>query len=298
MSASFTDHSDHPADDSLDFTSPEPLAAASDAGIPDIPVPGAGPLTDVEPDTMTLHTRDAYQMFVGRKHEPGSKLMPIVGGRTFAAVLKSIWYLSERDNPYADWILIQLNEGLGDFRKRLARVAREHEDVMQQLRRKGLALSVMSSRNPLIVRLGFRSPYGYATAEVMVEFDYYVRVIKTLVHKDRLSDTQGRDAIRALTRELRRFFLSAVYWERLLCRDELAHLSREDFLPGADAAACKRTGAAAALFGPVPQEILTGSTMPRHTRRRAKPTEAELRALRAVAQSAADETDRAAEALL
>jgi hypothetical protein len=35
------------------------------------------------------------------------------------------------------------------------------------------------------VELGFRSPYGYATAEAIVEFDYHVRMVKTLVLKDR-----------------------------------------------------------------------------------------------------------------
>jgi len=148
------------------------------------------------------------------------------------------------------------------------------------------------------VTLGFRSPYGYATAEAMVEFDYYVRVIKTLVHKDRLSDEQGREAIRALAREMRSFFLGAVRWERLLYRKEIKALSRTDFLPGADASARKRTEAAVGLFGPVPQKILLRETVPRHTRRHVQPTEAVLRALQKVVQSRGEDTEQAGEALL
>ena len=258
----------------------------------------AGPLRDTEPDTMTLHTRDAYQMFIGRKHAPGTARVPIVGGRKFAAILKSIWYLSAQDNPYADWILIQLSEGLVGLRERLTSATRQREELIEKLRSKGLALSVMSSRRPLVVTLGFRSPYGYATAEAMVEFDYYVRVIKTLVHKDRLSDAQGREAIRALAREMRSFFLCAVGWERLLYRKELTALSRNDFLPGADASARKRTEAAGSLFGPVPQKILLRETVPRHTRQHVQPTEAMLRALQRVVQSRGEDTDQAGEALL
>ena len=256
-----------------------------------------GPLGDAEPDTMTLHTRDAYLMFTGRKHEPGSPFMPIVGGRKLAAVLKSIWYLSAQDNPYADWILIQLHDGLADLRSGLARATRQREGMLAQIARKGLALSVMSSRRPAIVALGFRSPYGYATAQMIVEFDYCVRVIKTLVQKDCLSDVQGQNAIRALTREMRRFFLGAVRWERLLLREDVAALSRGDFLPGADAVAQKRTETAITLFGRVPQKILLGHTVPRHTRRRAKPTKEELRALRQAA-SAGDDARLPGEALL
>ena len=151
---------------------------------------------------------------------------------------------------------------------------------------------------PLIVTLGFRSPYGYATAEAMVEFDYYVRVIKTLVHKDRLSDEQGREAIRVMAREMRSFILVAVRWERLLYRKELKALSRNDFLPIADASARKRTEAAVSLFGPVPQQILLRETVPRHTRQSAQPTEAVLRALQKVVQNRGEDADQAEEALL
>jgi integrating conjugative element protein (TIGR03761 family) len=329
MSTSVTDQPNSPADDSLDFTSQGLLGDVSGTNILHTPVSSAtltrqqddrestqiaeahfdkaaqvavvalaGPLRDIEPDTMTLHTRDAYQMFIGRKHVPGTPHVPIVGGRKFAAILKSIWYLSAQDNPYADWILIQLSEGLVGLRERLTSATRQREEVIEKLRSKGLALSVMSSRRPLIMTLGFRSPYGYATAEAMVEFDYYVRVIKTLVHKDRLSDAQGREAIRALAREIRSFFLSAVRWERLLYRKELTALGRNDFLPGADVSAHKRAEAAVGLFGPVPQKIMLRDTVPRHTRLRVQPTEAVLRALQQMAQSRGEDTDQAEEALL
>lgn len=329
MSTSVTDQSNRPADDSLDFTGQGLLGKVSEAGILHTPVSGAartrqqddpeaaliaegqlakttqgvmetvaGPLKDIEPDTMTLHTRDAYRMFIGRKHLQGTQDVPIVGGRKLAAVLKSIWYLSAQDNPYADWILIQLSEGLVGLRERLASATQECEALMEKLCSKGLALSVMSSRRPLIVKLGFRSPYGYTTAEAMVEFDYYVRVIKTLVHKDRLSDEQGREAIRVMAREMRSFFLGAVRWERLLYRKELKALSRTDFLPSADTSARKRTEAAGSLFGPVPQKILLRETVPRHTRRSAQPTEAVLRALQKVLQSRGGDTDQVEEALL
>ena len=65
-----------------------------------------GYLEDAIPDTMTLHTREAYRIFTGRATEAAGKLPAIPGGRRFAAVLKSIWHLSANDNPYADWILI------------------------------------------------------------------------------------------------------------------------------------------------------------------------------------------------
>ena len=238
-----------------------------------------GQLADATPDTMTLHTKDAYRMFTGRPADAEAKLPPIPGAKRFAAVLKSIWHLSENDNPYADWILIRMYEGLVAIRADLGRVITAREEAIGLLKRKGLSLSVMGSRSPKTVELGFRSPYGYATAEAIVEFDYYVRMIKTLIHKDRMSDEEGRVAIRVVGREMRALFLEPIRWERHLLREELRLLSRSDFLPAADQMARLRVRAAIALFGEVPRKVFTAAEAPRHTRRRVKLTDAELRLL-------------------
>jgi integrating conjugative element protein (TIGR03761 family) len=172
---------------------------------------------------------------------------------------KSIWHLSANDNPYADWILIRMYEGLVAIRAHLSRVITAREEAIEILKRKGLSLAVMGSRSPKTVELGFRSPYGYATAEAIVEFDYYVRMIKTLIHKDRMSDDEGRAAIREVGRELRALFLEPIRWERHLLREELRPLSRSDFLPAADELAHQRVRAVVALFGEVPRKVFTGA---------------------------------------
>ena len=257
-----------------------------------------GQLADATPDTMSLHTKDAYRIFTGRGADAAGKLPPIPGGRRFAAVLKSIWHLSANDNPYADWILIRMYEGLVAIRAHLSRVITTREEAIEILKRKGLSLAVMGSRSPKTVELGFRSPYGYAAAEAIVEFDYYVRMIKTLIHKDRMSDDEGRAAIRELGRELRALFLEPIRWERHLLREELRPLSRSDFLPAADELAQQRVRAVVALFGEVPRKVFTGAQAPRHTRRRIKLSEAELRLLEQASLTAAEDSPQADTELL
>ncbi len=251
-----------------------------------------GPLADATPDTMILHTKDAYRMFTGRPADAEAKLQPIPGGKRFAAILKSIWHLSANDNPYADWILIRMYDGLLAIRAHLSRVITAREEAIDLLRRKGLALSVMGSRTPKTVELGFRSPYGYATAEAIVEFDYYVRMIKTLIHKDRMSDEEGRVAIRVVGREMRALFLAPIRWERHLLREELRELSRSDFLPKADEMARQRVRAAIVLFGEIPRKVFTGTEAPRHTRRRVKLTGAGLRLLEQASLTAAEDSSQ------
>jgi hypothetical protein len=118
---------------------------------PDATFPGnaqLGQLADATPDTMSLHTKDAFRIFTGRGADGAGKLPPIPGGRRFAAVLKSIWHLSANDNPYADWILIRMYEGLVAIRAHLSRVITAREEAIEFLKRKGLSLAVMGSRSP------------------------------------------------------------------------------------------------------------------------------------------------------
>ena len=241
-----------------------------------------GRLDDETPDLMTLHTQDAYRVFTGRSGDLVNNAPAIPGGRRFAAVLKSIWHLSANDNPYADWILIRVYRGLVQIRAQMDQVVDAREAEFDRLRRKGLDLSVLSSRSPATVALGFRSPYGYATAEVIVAFDYHVRMVKTLVLKDRMSDDDGRAAIRENGRRLRALFLEPIRWERNLLREEMLPFSRRDYLPGADGSARQRVRAAVALFGEVPRKVFTGEDAPRHSQRRVTLTEAELRLLQQV----------------
>ncbi|MCC7082088.1 MAG: TIGR03761 family integrating conjugative element protein [Burkholderiales bacterium] len=260
----------------------EPTRGPADGRIPQArakPSGKMGELADDAPDTMTLHTTDAYRIFTGRAADAEGGISSIPGGRRFAAILKSIWHLSANDNPYADWILIRMYADLLAIRKHLSQVITAYEEEIERLKRKGLTISVMGSRSPKTVALGFRSPYGYATAQAIVEFDYHVRMVKTLVRKDRMSDREGWGAIHEIGRKLRALFLEPIRWERYLLREELRQLSRSDFLPGAEEAARQRVRAAVALFGQVPREVFTGAEVPRHSRRRMRLTESELRLL-------------------
>jgi len=238
-----------------------------------------GRLVDDEPDTMTLHTREAYGVFTGRRPDAQGKSEHIGGGARFAAVLKSIWDLSGNDNPYADWLLITMHGRLTGLRLKIERATSAKQKLIDLVKTQGLSFSVMRSRSPKTVELGFRSPYGYATVALIVVFDYYVRLVKTLIRKDRLSDAQGRAAIREAGRGVRALFLEPIRWERFLLRREMRALCRADFLPSADDAGKKRAAVAVTLFGEVPRTIFTGAQVPRHTRRRARFTPSELQLL-------------------
>lgn len=241
-----------------------------------------GSLVDEEVDQMTIHTKEAYRMFMGRMREPGKEAAPIVGGKRVAAALRGLWLLTGNDNPYADWALLRHEQTIKQIQRALDRATKEATDQLADLRRKGLSYSVLQSSEPKVLNLGYRSPYGYAVSQLIVEFDYFVRLQKTLARKYLRTDDQVRARIAEITRHIRRVFYETTRFDRWLVREEVRALCRADFIPEAGAEAAKRVEFASGVFGIVPSEVFTGKLQPTHSRRRLQITEAERQLLRTV----------------
>lgn len=244
-----------------------------------------GGLEDEGQDSMLLHTREAYRLFMGRARDADGKYSPIIGGKRVASALRSAWALSGSDNPYADWILVAFMDQMDSARRELEQEIDGFLKQFEALRTRGLNYGLLRSRQPASVELGFKSPYGYSVAELIVQFDFFVRQVKTLIRKDRLSDEEGRSVIRKRVKGLRALFEHPSRYERFLMRPELRQLSRADWIPGADEEAGKRVQAVVGLFGEVPREVFTGAVKPKHSRRRANLTDVELKLLQEVALS-------------
>ncbi|MBK6603354.1 MAG: TIGR03761 family integrating conjugative element protein [Betaproteobacteria bacterium] len=244
-------------------------------------LPALGELVDEAPDTMVLHTREAYRLFVGRSLDAGSPRAAIVGGRRVAAALRAIWHLSGNDNPYADWVLVNIGERLIEIGSSLQRETQRGEGQLRALQQRGLHFSVLQSRVPQRVELGFRSPYGYAVADLVVRFDTCNRVLKTLVRKDLLPDRDGRTLIYSYTRRLRGLFEEPVRFERWLMRDVNRPLLSRPRLPP-----CSRGGGQQARAGG-PGAVRSGAARRVHRHPRAAAQPAAGRVHRAGAPAAA-----------
>jgi len=247
-----------------------------------------GSLMTDETDVMEIHTKEAYRLFIGRTRDESPRGYGITSGKKVAAVLRSIWNLSANDNPYADWILVQVTDRVAELRQQIERSGELFQGEMAKMQARGLRVSVLKSRAPVEVELGFRSPYGYMIVDLILDYDWYARVVKTMVQKNRIGDLEGKDDLYQMTKRIRALFESTLPYQKYLLREELRQLSRSDFLPCANDEARKRVEAAVGIFGEVPQPIFTGEVRPRHSRRRVDVSEAEMRLLMEVAQGKAD----------
>jgi integrating conjugative element protein (TIGR03761 family) len=241
-----------------------------------------GRLTDEADDSMTIHTRESSRLFIGRAKLPGESGYGQSGGKKVGASLRAIWYLSGNDNPYADFALIEAHSSIETTIATIEERVTAMETRLEKIQRRGLSFSIVRADPPVSVELGFRSPYGYAVVRLISTFDYFVRLVKTLVRKDLLSDKEGYQDIFTITRSCRRIFERVVWFQRYLMKEELRQLSRVDWLPTADDQAKKRVRAAVALFGELPRDVFNGDLAPRHSRRQLDVSAEELRLLNEV----------------
>lgn len=123
-----------------------------------------GSLVDDGVDQMSLHTKEAFRMFMGRSRDPEKQLQPIIGGKRVAAALRALWVLTGNDNPYADWGLLRHEQTIKELGRLLSKHIADAQAALDQQKTRGLTFSVLQSSSPQVLNLGFKSPYGYAVA--------------------------------------------------------------------------------------------------------------------------------------
>lgn len=249
-----------------------------------------GPLTNEGVDQMTIHTIEAHRLFQGRSGEPEKRLNAIIGGKRVASSLRNLWVLTSRDNPYADWALVRHEYGILQVQESLRAQIAKAEELLESQRKRGLSLSIVQSARPMTLNLGFRSPYGYAISMLIVDYDYFVRIQKTLQRKNLLSDEQARAVLSAMSRAILGVFYGTARFDKWLGRPEIRELSRSDWF-SADPEAAKRIQFVVSTFGAVPAQIYKAEVKPSHSRRLINVSEAE----RALLQQVGDQLQQAQE---
>src|SRR5690606_31819975 len=128
------------------------------------------------------------------------------------------------------WALVRHEHSVDQVLKHLREETVKAEASLNSIRQKGLSFSVLSSSSPVSLNLGFRSPYGYSISMLMVEYDYFVRVQKTLQRKNMQNDEDTRKALSAVSRGILGIFYGTTRFDRWLGQAEIRALSRIDWV--------------------------------------------------------------------
>lgn len=134
--------------------------------------------SDIE---MTLHTFHAARLWSGRKPNTGDKHQGVLGLTGFVHITSRITRASAEDDPYADWMLIQIEERLEKGKVRIAEIRDEIKTILAKIPRQ-LNISENLNMSPARIPLYVNTPLGFQGAYLLIEFDEMVRDLLLAQH--------------------------------------------------------------------------------------------------------------------
>src|SRR5699024_651104 len=149
---------------------------------------------------MTIQTRQAQRLVQGRRGDEGKP--PIIGLYRYGAMTRMIWSGAAKDDPYADWWLLQLEQTLTDAKDEIAHMRQliEHDIARIAAMKVGLAQSLEPTR----IEPTCSTPYGYMGVWVLADMDELVLAALTArhvgLHTRDASERMLHDAGRAVRR--------------------------------------------------------------------------------------------------
>ena len=216
-------------------TAPTVKVKKSARTAPSTPVPQPGALRNQA--RLEIQTRQAQFLLDGRTGPRG-----IIGLLQFARRLGDVCQAVQQDDPYADWMLLRVEESIA-----AAKAFVQEKNIATAKALNGLGamkIELARTREPAMVDLVFGTPYGFMGAYLLSEYDELARSVLTAQHCAVFDRRQAGELIRACGNAVRRVYQLPAAWRR-------TDITRDDVRQGTDAAAN-----AAQLMGALPEAVL------------------------------------------
>lgn len=128
-----------------------------------------------------IHTTQAYGLILGRsrKHQLetfGKDQASIMGLFGFVKQTSILINTSLNGDPFADVILLKIEEYLQKFDEHISASVATVEQMIKNLSENGIKTRRMSSKTPAKVNILFTSPYGMKLLMLIVKYDHLARL--------------------------------------------------------------------------------------------------------------------------
>ena len=197
---------------------------------------------------LTLQTRHAQQVFMGRRATPEKPY--IIGLTRFGAILSQLQVCVYADDPYADWWLVKVEEALARSAQEVKVLRHWVEDQLKST--PAIEVKLAASLQPVRVPLQFRNPFAYSAARILADVDTLVRAVLTARHIGLMDRREAERCLVLGTRALRRAMGTALGYK-------YEGVKRQDLREGN-----VKVQRARERMGEVPPEILDGSRRARY----------------------------------
>ena len=197
--------------------------------------------------SLDIQTRQAQRLVYGRRRTENKE--HIIGLVRFGMNMKRIWSSAGRDDPYADWTLLQVEEALNSTREFINTLRQETESLLEAAAT-GVQINIAHSLEPVRVPLQFANAFGYMGAYLIADFDQLVCAILTGRHVGLIQRGNSDKALHNCARRVRHAFALSGLWKFTL-------VTRTDIRNNTPIAL--KAKEAMAIMGELPQEVLDGS---------------------------------------
>ena len=192
---------------------------------------------------LTVQTRQAQRLIHGRNGNADKAA--IIGLVGFADRLRVIWQAARNDDPYADWWLVKVHEALERVRDLVKNEQAALDAQLEQLT--SLEVAVAESMKPYRIALQFANPYAYRGAQMIAEYDRFVRTLLTGHHVGILSGSSTEGLLNTCARKIRGVFAIPQGYHFI-------GIDRASLTQGTTNASRARQ-----VMGEVPEDVLDGS---------------------------------------
>ncbi len=194
-----------------------------------------------------LHTRQAHRLYHGRRRDDDKGIKPVTGLIRFAGQMNHIWMGAGRDDPYADYFLLEIEHALDLASETIRALIDELQQKLDQLAQRGYRITLQESSQPIELSLRFAPEFTHKAALVLLDYDFLSRQVLSLRHAAALDRTMARRYLDQAARRIRAALeLSTRYKFTRVTRDDIA------------ASNPKAQDAAAKMNVVLPQAILEG----------------------------------------
>lgn len=193
---------------------------------------------------ITVQSRQAQVLLTGREPTP-ERPQRVMGLMQFSTYLSQVSVAAKQDDPWADWMLVQVEERLTAAEEKLKQQQANLERVLGA--NPMIDIQVSASVKPLKISIGFATSHAYWVARVITQYDAVVRAVLTARHQALIDPDMSNLLMDDAAKLIRRVFETTV-------RYRYTGVTRADVVAGTAAAQ-----QAVEKMGSVPTDILDRS---------------------------------------
>lgn len=183
-----------------------------------------------------FHTQLGVALFYGRKANPQRRIAPVVGLARFAKKVAEVWRAAGEDDPFADFVLLEIEACYDKADERLNRVLKDVELAVKTDIDMDMPDEFMVSKKPTRLKTQFVCPWAWRGLKLLIKYDKLVRLALAGRHIGLYTSEDWDAIVYESARGIRHMFLQADKWlytgigrENFKQKDDYARKAEETY---------------------------------------------------------------------